>query len=63
MPGMPPQTPTGRFEHSELDIQSIPISEGVSENMDHLAKLVKLHERAMQGALGIPKHLLEEPRG
>lgn len=54
-----PKSPTGRFEHSEPAIQNIPIPEGVSEFQDTLAGMMKLHEKAMQGALGIPAHLLE----
>ncbi len=53
-----PQSHTGRLAHSEPAIQSIPIPEGVSEFQDYLAALVKLHDQQMQGALGVPKHLM-----
>ncbi len=57
MPGMFETSPTGRFEHSEPEIQSIKIPKGVSEFQDALAKLIDLVDRNTV-SLGIPKHLI-----
>ncbi|KKL14105.1 hypothetical protein LCGC14_2519050 [marine sediment metagenome] len=59
MPGMFETPPTGRFDHWEPAIQSIPIPEGVSAFQDGLREMVKIHEKLMEGTLGVPAHLME----